>query len=111
MEYTNTARVCHTAATGQCPDNMNYTMESDDQDIKIIPGDTRYWEDWESEVQYNSGRSDAREISPQLPNEASNQLPGQLSIVEQENDCISSSVKHNDEYVKDDCRNPLTENK
>ena len=81
---------------------MNYMMESDNQDIKIIPGDTQYWEDWESKVQYNSGRSNIREISPQLPSEASNQSPNQLSIAEQENNCGSSLVEHNDEYIKED---------
>ena len=111
MEYTNPARVCQIAATGQCSSNMNCTLEPDDQGVKIIPGGLTYWQDLENEVQYNSGRSNAREISPQLPNEASNQLPGQLSIAEQENDCSSSSVEHNDKYAEDDCRNPLTENK
>ena len=50
MEYTNAAGMCQTAATGQCPDDMNCTQEPDNQYVKIIPGDTRYWQDWENEV-------------------------------------------------------------
>ena len=75
MEYTNAAGMCQTAATGQCPNSMSHTAESDEQDIEIIPGDSRYWEDWENEVQYNSGRSSITEVAPPLPSETSNQPP------------------------------------
>ena len=50
MEYTNAAGMCQTAATGQCPDDMNRMLEPDDQDVKIIPGGSTYWQDWEDEV-------------------------------------------------------------
>ena len=97
VTHTNAVGMCQATDTGQCPNNISHTVESDEQDIEIIPGDTRYWENWESEVQYNSGRSNIREVSPQLPSEASNQSPSQVSIAEQENNCGSSFVEHNDE--------------
>ena len=50
VTHTNVAGICQTAANGQYPDGVSHTVKSDEQDIEIIPGDTRYWEDWESEV-------------------------------------------------------------
>ena len=79
VTHTNAAGMCQAAGTGQCPDNVNHTLESDEQDIEIIHEDTRYWENLESEVQYNSGRCNTREVPPQLPSKAGNQPPNQLS--------------------------------
>ena len=111
VTHTNAAGMCQAADTGQCPDNMSHTVEPDEQDIEIISGDTRYWENWESEVQYNSGRSNIREVSPQLPSKTSNQPSNQISSAEQENNYGSPIVEHNNEYIEEDCKNPLTEEK
>ena len=87
MEYTNAADLRQVATTtGQCSNNMNCTPEPDDQGVKIIPRGLTYWQNWEDEVCYNSGRSHARETSPQHPDGTNNQFPCQLSIPEQEND-------------------------
>ena len=109
VTHTNAAGMCQTAATGQCPDSMSHTAESDEQDIEIIPGDSRYWEDWENEVQYNSGRSSITEVAPQLPSETSNQPPNQFSSTEHNNNCGSIIARQNDEYIEEDCKNPLVE--
>ena len=97
VTHTNAAVMCQTAATGQCPDSVSHTVKSDEQDIEIIPGDSRYWEDWENKVQYNSGRRSITEVAPQLPSETSNQPPNQLSNEEQEKNCCSPFVEHNGE--------------
>ena len=48
MEYTNAAGLRQGAATtGQCSNNMNCIPEPDDQGVKIISGDSTYWQDWE----------------------------------------------------------------
>ena len=85
VTHTNAARMCQTAATGQCPDSMSHRAEPDEQDIEVIPGGSRYWEDWEKEVQYNSGRSSTTVVAPKLPSETSNQPPGEYSGTENNN--------------------------
>ena len=40
--HSNAATMCQPAATGTCPDNMNHKMESDEQEIEIISGDSHY---------------------------------------------------------------------
>ena len=57
------------------PDEMNHKIKSDEQEIGIISGESRYWEQFKEEVRYNSGRSDIK-ISPlTISCETKNQPP------------------------------------
>ena len=63
--HSNAATMYQTAATGPCPASMSHKTEPDEQEIEIIPGDSRYWEQFEEEVQYNSGRNSITSHNPQ----------------------------------------------
>ena len=104
--HSNAATMCQPAATGTCPDNMNHKIESDEQEIEIISGDSRYWEQFEEEVRYNSGRSDIKISPPTIPCETRDQPPGEYSCTEENNSCDSPSAGQGGEYIEEELKDP-----
>ena len=66
-------------------------------------------EEWEKEVQYNSGRSNTTLVTPALPSETSDQPPGEYSGTGENNSFGSPTAGHSDEYIEEDCKNPMLE--
>ena len=66
----------NTAAAGQCVNNMDLGPPDNDQDVQVISGESNYWQTWEEEVLFNSGRTHTRELTPQFPNETIDEMTG-----------------------------------
>ena len=107
--HSNAATMCQTAATNPCPASMSHKTEPDEQEIEIISGDSRYWEQFEEEVQYNSRRNNITASPPTIPSETSDQPPGEYSGTGENNSCGSPSVGHSGEYIEEEFKNPMLE--
>ena len=113
MEHTNNT-ISHyqgAASAGQCFNNMDLIPPPDDQDVQIIGGESNYWQDWEDEVHFNSGRTHARETIPPHPGRTNDEIPGQLVVPKLESESRFLLTEHSGEYVEEHCDDPLADKK
>ena len=113
MEHTNNTISHHqgAASAGQCFNNMDLIPPPDDLDVQIIGGESNYWQDWEDEVHFNSGRTHARETIPPHPGRTNDEIPGQLVVPKLESESRFLLTEHSGEYVEEHCDDPLADKK
>ena len=113
MEHTNNTISHHqgAATAGQCSNKMDPIPPPDDQDVQIIGGGSNYWQDWEDEVRFNSGRTHTRETVPRHPCGTDNDTAGQLVIPELDSANRLLIAEHCGEYVEEHCNDPLDDKK
>ena len=90
---------------------MDLGPPGDDQDVQIISGESNYWQKWEEEVRFNSGRTHAREFTPWYLRETINETTEQLADPEHEGEGRLLIAEPGGEYVKEHCDDPLADKK